>query len=106
MFGADDRIESNQPHVASFDRGAAEYRAVFTDGPPEVTLVETREGQAPQAVSLPPTNPYEVELASFVGLIQGTGDPSLLDGERAVEALRLSLATQASLRSGRVVPIG
>ena len=41
-------------------------------------------------------NPYAVELRRFVDCIRGRADPALLDADRAIEALRLSVATVES----------
>ena len=46
---------------------------------------------------MPPGNPYQVELQRFVDCINGRADPDLLDVERAIEALMLSVATQRAL---------
>jgi predicted dehydrogenase len=54
-------------------------------------------------LALADANPYQVELERFLACVRGDADPSLLDVERALEALRLSLATQASLRLGEPV---
>lgn len=50
-------------------------------------------------------NPYYVELERFIDCIEGRADPSLLDAERALEALELSLATQRSLDERVVVAL-
>ena len=44
-------------------------------------------------------NPYEVELQRFVDCIKGRADPTLLDVDRAIEALRLSLAARRAIES-------
>ena len=44
-------------------------------------------------------NPYQVELQRFVDCLRGRADPALLDADRAIEALRLSLATGESITS-------
>jgi predicted dehydrogenase len=44
-------------------------------------------------------NPYEVELQRFVDCLRGRADPALLDVDRAIEALRLSIATTRSFTS-------
>jgi predicted dehydrogenase len=48
-------------------------------------------------------NPYEVELQRFAGYVRGTADPGLLDADRTIEALLLSLATQRSLAEHRAI---
>ena len=91
---------------ALFEDALIESDVTFApDGPPRVQLgVFTRAGQT-QPQGLTDTNPYQVELERFVGCIRGTTDPALLDVERALEALRLSLATQLSLNERRWVEL-
>ena len=48
-------------------------------------------------------NPFEVELQRFVDCIRGRADPALLDADRAIEALLLSLAAQRSLAEQRPI---
>lgn len=90
---------------ARFAGAVADYRAVFARGPPEVTFTLTTDRRGPRPVRLRPRNPYEVELRRFIECVRGTEDPSLLDAERALEALHLSLATQRALREGSVVAL-
>lgn len=68
------------------------FRALF-----EKTVVEHEIVFA----GAPPTgrNPYEVELQRFVGCIEGRADPELLDVDRAIEALALSLEIQRALKA-------
>lgn len=54
----------------------------------------------PRPVSTPSGNPYQVDLQRFVDCIGGRADPQLLDADRAIEALELSLATQRALYAG------
>lgn len=88
-----------------FERAVFEHLTVFEAIPPRssLTIVEDRTARRP--VTLPGRNPYQVELQRFVDCIRGDADPALLDGERAVEALVLSLATQRSLAERQAVVI-
>ncbi|MDI1288310.1 MAG: Gfo/Idh/MocA family oxidoreductase [Reyranella sp.] len=91
---------------ALFERAAFELRTVFGDrGPPQNTVTRTDDSGSPRPVSVPGRNPYEVELQRFVDCIAGRADPALLDAERAIEALELSLATQQALIDGGVARI-
>ena len=86
---------------ALFERAAFELRMVFRGGgPPESTFTMAGDTGPPAPVELQGRNPYEVELRRFVDCIQGSADPDLLDVDRAIEALDLSLATQRSLAEG------
>jgi predicted dehydrogenase len=93
------------------------FRALFEDtcfellqvfrggGPPDVAFTVTDGRTSRQTVALPGLNPFEIELRRFVDCIAGKADPALLDADRAIEALHLSLATQRALaRSGPVAP--
>jgi predicted dehydrogenase len=83
---------------ALFERAAFDHRAVFeSDGPPKsaFTIFSDKAQGAP--VSVPQRNPYQVELQRFVDCINRRADPALLDVERAIEALMLSVATQRAL---------
>lgn len=91
---------------ALFERAAFELRTVFRDkGPPQNAFMMTGETGPPTPIAMPGRNPYEVELHRFVDCIQGRADPDLLDVERAIEALTLSLATQRALAEGGAVEI-
>jgi len=57
-------------------------------------------------VTTPPRNPYQAELQRFVNCIRGRADPELLDAERAIEALVLSIATQRALEEGQSIEVG
>jgi len=94
------------------------FRALFQDALLESEVVFTNTGPPRSALALFPqsgevefpdpagVNPYQVELERFVGCVRGTADPSLLDVERALEALALSVATQTSLREHRAIDVG
>jgi predicted dehydrogenase len=89
---------------ALFDEALIESDVTFAaDGPPRVLFaIFTQAGQS-QPTGLAETNPYQVELERFVRCVRGTADPALLDVEQALEALRLSQATQTSLNEHRWV---
>jgi UDP-N-acetylglucosamine 3-dehydrogenase len=91
---------------ALFEDATFEHGAVFeTDGLPQSTFTIVA-GKAPATpVSVPGRNPYQVELQRFVDCIKGRADPGLLDVERAIEALTLSLATQRALAQTRSVEV-
>lgn len=91
---------------ALFERAAFELRMVFRGGgPPESAFTIVDEAGPPAPVAIPGRNPYEVELRRFVDCIAGRADPALLDVDRAIEALELSLATQQALAEGGAVEI-
>lgn len=75
------------------------FRALFEDAVFELETVFEGKGPPRSRFSVPvqDANPYEVELRHFVDCIRGRGDPGLLDADRAIEALELSLATQRAL---------
>lgn len=76
-----------------FERAAFEHRATFSGGPPKTSFTVTAGAAPARPVTVGERNPYEVELRRFVDCIQGRADPALLDADRAIEALRLSVAT-------------
>lgn len=91
---------------ALFERAAFELRMAFRGGgPPESSFTIVDEAGPPAPVALQGRNPYEVELQRFVDCIAGRADPALLDVDRAIEALELSLATQRALTEGRTIRI-
>jgi predicted dehydrogenase len=86
---------------ALFEEAVLELQQVFRGGP-EVTFTVARGEHSPQPVGLVGGNPYEIEPRRFVDCIAGRADPILLDAERAIEALELSLAVRRARRlSGR-----
>jgi predicted dehydrogenase len=88
---------------ALFERAVFEHLTVFEGIPPTSSLTIV-EGRVPaRSISVPDRNPYQVELQRFVDCIRGKADPALLDGERAIEALVLSEATQRSLVESRSI---
>ena len=83
---------------ALFERAAFDHRAVFDgDGPPNSSFTIFTDKAHGRPVAVPTGNPYQVELQRFVDCINGRADPDLLDVERAIEALMLSVATQRVL---------
>jgi len=57
-------------------------------------------------VTLAGGNPYEIELRRFVDCIAGRADPQLLDADRAIEALTLSLEIQRALALSAAPGVG
>jgi predicted dehydrogenase len=86
---------------ALFENAVFELQQIFRDGPPEIAFTSAEGRMPPRPVDLAGANPYEIELRRFVDCIAGRADPALLDAERAIEALELSLAVQRSLGAGR-----
>lgn len=83
---------------ALFEGACFELQQVFRGaGPPDITFTVAADKATPRPVALKAANPFEIELRRFVDCIAGTADPALLDADRAIEALRLSLATQQAL---------
>lgn len=91
---------------ALFERAAFELRMVFRGGgPPEGGFTITDETGPPAPVAIQGRNPYEVELRRFIDCVEGRAAPALLDADRAIEALELSLATQRALADGGAIAI-
>jgi predicted dehydrogenase len=86
---------------ALFEKAVFELQQVFRDGPPEIAFTIAESLAPPRPVSLAGGNPYEIELRRFADCIAGDVDPALLDADRAIEALELSLAVQRARRLGR-----
>ncbi|SEP00505.1 Predicted dehydrogenase [Rhodospirillales bacterium URHD0017] len=84
---------------ALFERAAFEHLTTFSGGPPKTSFTVAAGSMPAQPVPVINRNPYEVELQRFVACIEGRADPALLDVDRAIEALRLSLATIQSFTS-------
>ena len=82
---------------ALFETAVFELQQVFRDGPPEIAFTIAEGRAAPRPVDLAGGNPYEIELRRFVECIAGKADPALLDADRAIEALELSLAVERGL---------
>jgi predicted dehydrogenase len=91
---------------ALFEHAAFELRTVFEAGLPRSTFTVVSDEAAPRPVPVQGRNPYQVELQRFVDCVLGRADPHLLDAERAVEALVLSIATRRALDEARAIEIG
>lgn len=83
---------------ALFERAAFAHLTTFSEIPPPSTFTITTGMIPARPVPMINRNPYEVELQRFVDCIKGHADPALLDADRAIEALHLSLATQRAIR--------
>jgi predicted dehydrogenase len=90
---------------ALFEKGAFELETVFLAGPPTSSFRFFGQDGPPQAVVTPDDNPYEKELRYFVDCVAGEANPELLDPQHAIEALRLSIATQESIRKGQAIAL-
>lgn len=84
---------------ALFERAAFDHLTTFSSGPPKSSFTVTAGTTPARPVPVINRNPYEVELQRFVDCIHGRAAPDLLDADRAIEALHLSLATMASFTS-------
>jgi UDP-N-acetylglucosamine 3-dehydrogenase len=88
---------------ALFEGAMFELNNVFADdGPPESRFTVSDDA-GPRDVGIGGHDPYEAELRRFAACVRSEADPALLDVERAIEALTLSIATQRALRHGGVV---
>jgi predicted dehydrogenase len=90
---------------ALFEGASFELHTVFEDGPPKSTFTMVRDKAPGEIVTLPGGDPYQAELRHFVDCLNGRADPGLLDADRAIEALRLSIATQRALAGGGTVEL-
>ena len=80
---------------------ALELSTTFANGIPKTTLASyARESEE---VRVNGQDPYMAECQYFVECVRGDADPQLLSAERALEALRLSIAIQDSLKQQRTV---
>lgn len=80
-----------------FERAAFEHLATFSEVPPRSSFTITAGTMPARPIAMENRNPYEVELQRFVDCIEGRADPALLDADRAIEALRLSVMTQHAI---------
>ncbi len=85
-----------------FEDAAFELQTVFEGGPPRSNFTVVSDNAPPRGVVTPGRNPYQVELQRFADCIRGRADPGLLDAERAIEALALSIATQRALQGSGI----
>lgn len=90
---------------ALFEGALFELHNVFGDGPPQSRFTVCDDAGGPRGVAMEGRNPYQVELQRFVDCMVGRADPELLDVERAIEALTISVATQRSIEEGRSIEI-
>ncbi|HEV2365611.1 MAG TPA: Gfo/Idh/MocA family oxidoreductase [Caulobacteraceae bacterium] len=91
---------------ALFEGAVFEQSASFEGaGPPKASFTLATDQAAPQPAAAADPDPYEAELGRFADCLRGRADPALLDVDRAIEALRLSLAARRSLAQGRPVEI-
>jgi UDP-N-acetylglucosamine 3-dehydrogenase len=90
---------------ALFEGACFELQQIFEHGPPRITFTLAEGKSAPRAIKLAGGNPYELELRRFIDCIAGRADSALLDADRAIEALHLSLATQRALADRRAVDL-
>jgi len=108
-IAASGRMPPGTPFTAGFralfEGARFELQQIFRGGPPEIAFTVAEGRTAPRPVTLAGANPYEIELRRFVDCIAGRADPALLDAERAIEALRLSLAAQQALAQGTTVAL-
>jgi UDP-N-acetylglucosamine 3-dehydrogenase len=91
---------------ALFEDACFELHTVFEDGPPKSTFTMFRDKAPAEIVTLPGGDPYQAELRRFVDCVSGRADAGLLDVDRAIEALVLSVATQHALADGGTVALG
>lgn len=84
---------------ALFERAAFAHLTTFSEIPPKSSFTMTTGNTPARPVQVASRNPYEVELQRFVDCIKGRADPALLDADRAIEALQLSMATQRAIDS-------
>jgi predicted dehydrogenase len=91
---------------ALFENAVFHLHTVFGDGAPRSTFTIFEGQAAGKTIALPPRDPYRAELQRFVNCVRGRADPELLDAERAIEALVLSIATQRALKEGQSIEIG
>jgi UDP-N-acetylglucosamine 3-dehydrogenase len=90
---------------ALFEGACFELQTVFEKGPPRSVFTVSDGTAIRRPIELQDRNPYEIELQRFIDCIQDKADPALLDAERAVEALTLSLAAQRALAEGQPVAV-
>jgi predicted dehydrogenase len=88
---------------AVFEEAVIVSETVIRDGDFSSATHLFRNGAATQP-DLRLSNPYQVELEHFIGCVRGAADVELLDVDRALEALALSRAIQACLRSRAPAP--
>lgn len=90
---------------ALFERALLELHNVVGNDPPQTRFTVADDASGPRNVAIQGRNPYRPELQRFVDCVHGRADPELLDVQRAIEALRLSVATQRSIEESRSIEI-
>jgi len=88
---------------AVLEGGAFDFTSIFDGSVPSDTLLFYPTAGELGLVRIAKHNPYERELRHCVECIAAGQASSLLAAENALAALRLSLATQQSLRDGNTV---
>jgi UDP-N-acetylglucosamine 3-dehydrogenase len=89
-----------------FERAVFELHNVFeATRPPRSKFTVCDDDGGPRDVNLRGQNPYRAELARFVDCVAGRADSALLDVDRAIEALMLSIAAQRSLKDLRSIDL-
>ena len=69
------------------------------------TLSVWPNGGQPQVLEIPQRDPFKAEIADFIRAVE-TGIPSVLNSPMAgIEALRLAVAADESMRTGNVVSL-
>jgi len=87
------------PYSIGFRIVGDKQTLVFTttfenDGPPKQLLMAYPNSGEAHVVEYEMSDPYRDECQYFIDCIQGRADPELLSAQRAIEALRLSMATK------------
>jgi len=90
---------------ALFEGALFELHNIFGSGPPQSKFTMSDDGSGLREITMRGRNPYQCELQRFVDCIRGQADPELLDVDRAIDALTMSVATQRSLEQARSVEI-
>ncbi|HUN51626.1 MAG TPA: Gfo/Idh/MocA family oxidoreductase [Candidatus Sulfotelmatobacter sp.] len=90
---------------ALFEGGAYVLETTFDRLPPSSRFEFYPADGPPQPVALAGHDPYAWELRHFADGIAGQADRDLLAPEHALAALKLSLATQRSLRERRTIDL-
>lgn len=88
--------------AANFEQATLETETVIAGGEVSAASRLYLEDGVPRTPELAPVNPYH----RFVACVRGEEDPTLLDADRALEALDLSIAVQMSIAERRPVTPG
>lgn len=90
---------------ALFEGALFELHNLFGSGPPQSKFTISDDASGLRDVMIRGRNPYQRELQQFVDCIRGRADPELLDVNRAIDALTMSIATQRSLEQAGSIEI-